>query len=78
MLAPGAPAALAQPCPAVNVRNPDGNYIVPGVKGDIPYTGELALDAYVQQGPGPRPSVVVIHGGSWTSGSRVAHVGQIS
>ena len=77
MLAPGAPAALAQPCPAVNVHNPDGNYIVPGVKGDIPYTGELALDAYVQQGPGPRPSVVVIHGGSWTSGSRVAHVGQI-
>jgi alpha-L-fucosidase 2 len=77
MLAPGAPAALAQPCPALTVRNPDGNYIVPGVKGDIPYAGGLALDAYVQQGPGPRPSVVVIHGGSWTSGSRAAHVGQI-
>jgi acetyl esterase len=74
-LGPG--AASAQPCPALDVRNPDGNYIVPGVKGDIPYAGELALDAYVQQGPGPRPSVVVIHGGSWTSGSRAAHVGQI-
>src|SRR6185436_15993790 len=37
----------------------------------------LALDAYVQQRPGPRPSVVVIHGGSWTSGSRAAHTGQI-
>ena len=24
-----------------------------------------------------RPSVVVIHGGAWSSGSRVAHVGQI-
>ena len=73
----GPSAASAQPCPALDVRNPDGNYIVPGVKGDIPYAGELALDAYVQQGPGPRPSVVVIHGGSWTSGSRAAHVGQI-
>ena len=31
----------------------------------------------MQQGPGPRPSVVVIHGGSWTSGSRAAHTGQI-
>jgi acetyl esterase/lipase len=73
----GTGTAFAQPCPALDVRNPDGNYIVPGVKGDIPYSGDLALDAYVQQGPGPRPSVVVIHGGRWTSGSRVAHVGQI-
>ena len=39
--------------------------------------GDLALDAYVQPGAGPRPSVVVIHGGTWSSGSRVAHVGQI-
>lgn len=31
----------------------------------------------MQQGAGPRPSVVVIHGGSWTSGSRAAHTGQI-
>jgi alpha-L-fucosidase 2 len=74
-LAPG--AVFAQPCPALDIRNPDGNYIVPGVKGDIPYAGDLALDAYIQQGPGPRPSVVVIHGGTWTSGSRAAHVGQI-
>ncbi|MGH8637298.1 MAG: alpha/beta hydrolase [Burkholderiales bacterium] len=69
--------ALAQPCPALQVRNPDGNYIVPGVKGDIPYRGDLALDAYVQRTPGRRPSVVVIHGGAWTSGSRSAHVGQL-
>lgn len=47
------------------------------MKGDIPYAGDLALDAYIQQGSGPRPSVMVIHGGSWTSGSRAAHVGQI-
>jgi acetyl esterase len=66
-----------QSCPPLQVRNPDGNYIVPGVKGDIPYSGDLALDAYVQQGSGARPSVVVIHGGAWSSGSRIAHVGQI-
>ncbi len=64
-------------CPPLNVRNPDGNYIVPGVKGDIPFSGDLALDAYIQRGPGPRPTVVVIHGGGWTAGSRIAHVGQI-
>jgi acetyl esterase len=69
--------AIAQPCPALHVRNPDGNYIIPGVKGDIPYTGDLALDAYVQRDPGRRVSVVVIHGGAWSSGSRVAHIGQL-
>ena len=67
----------AQPCPPLRVRNPAGNYVVPGVQGDIPYSGELALDAYVQRGPGRRTSVVVIHGGGWSSGSRVAHIGQL-
>jgi acetyl esterase len=69
--------AAAQTCPALQVRNPSGNFIVPGAKGNIPYSGDLALDAYVHQGPAGRPSIVVIHGGGWTSGSRVAHVGQI-
>jgi alpha-L-fucosidase 2 len=69
--------AIAQPCPALQVRAPDGNYIVPGVKGDIPYSGDLALDAYVQQGSSLRPSIVIIHGGGWSSGSRIAHVGQL-
>ena len=76
VLGPGA-AAAAQTCPALQVRNPAGNYIVPGVKGDIPYSGNLALDAYVQPGSTRRPSIVVIHGGGWSSGSRIAHVGQI-
>lgn len=69
--------ALAQSCPALQVRNPDGNYIVPGVKGDIAYSGDRALDAYVQPRSVQRPSIVVIHGGAWSSGSRIAHVGQI-
>jgi alpha-L-fucosidase 2 len=69
--------AVAQPCPALRVRNIEGNYIVPGVKGDIAYARDLALDAYVQPGPRLRPSVVVIHGGTWSSGGRAAHVGQI-
>src|SRR4029453_2571548 len=61
----------------LGVRNPDGNYIIPGVKGDVRYAGDLALDAYVQRSADRRPSVVVIHGGAWSSGSRVAHVGQL-
>ena len=73
---PAAPAA-AQSCPPLQVRSPAGNYIVPGVKGDIPYSANLALDAYVQAGSARPPSVIVIHGGGWTSGSRIAHVGQI-
>ena len=72
----GAPA-WARTCAPIEVRNPDGNYIVPGVLGNIPYLGDLALDAYVQQGAGRPPTVVVIHGGGWTSGGRAAHVGQI-
>jgi acetyl esterase/lipase len=76
VLAISAPA-FAQPCAALRVRNPDGNYIIPGVKGGIRYAGHLALDAYVQRSADRRPSVVVIHGGAWSSGSRVAHVGQL-
>jgi alpha-L-fucosidase 2 len=69
--------AIAQPCSALQVRHPDGNYIIPGVRGDILYSGDLALDAYVQQGSPSRPSIVVIHGGGWSSGSRIAHIGQL-
>ena len=61
----------------MRLRNPAGNYIVPGVKGDIPYSNGFALDAYVQRGGGRRVSVIVIHGGTWVSGSRAAHVGQV-
>ena len=70
-------AVSAQPCPPLKVGNAAGNYIVPGVQGDIRYSRDLALDAYVQGGTGRRASVVVIHGGAWSSGSRIAHVGQI-
>ena len=76
VVALSAPAA-AQPCPALVVRNPLGNYIVPGTKGDIRYSGDLALDAYVHRESRGRPSVLVIHGGGWSTGSRIAHVGQI-
>ena len=31
---------------------------------------ELKLDAYLPSGKGPRPSVLVIHGGGWMSGSK--------
>src|SRR5262245_21287259 len=72
--------ARASECLPINVRNPEGNYIVPGVMGDIVYRRvngkELALDAYVQKHGRKRPAVIVVHGGGWESGSRVAFVGQ--
>src|SRR5687767_2257226 len=77
MLAGALAPASAQPCPPLRVRNPGGNYIVPGSIGDVEFAPGLALDGYVQRGAGPRASVVVVHGGGWSAGSRVAHVGQI-
>ena len=50
------------------------------MRGAIPYRrvggAELALDAYVQRGGGVRPGVLVVHGGGFATGSRVAFVGQ--
>lgn len=71
--------ALAD-CLPLKVRNPAGNYLLPGVQGDIVYARhggvELALDAYVQKRGDQRPAVIVIHGGGFTSGSRVSFIGQ--
>ena len=66
---------------AIAARNPHGNYIVPGTLGDVVYRRiggvELSLDAYLQKRGEDRPAVVVVHGGGWTSGSRIARVGQL-
>jgi acetyl esterase/lipase len=79
-LLPFAPRATAE-CLPLAPRNPEGNYIVPGVLGDIVYRRvgdrELALDAFVQRGDSRRPLAVVVHGGGWTAGSRVSFVGQL-
>jgi alpha-L-fucosidase 2 len=68
-------------CPPLVVGNPDGNYIYPGVKGAIPYRGDAEsaprLDAFVPSGSSGRPVTVVIHGGNYVAGSRIAYVGQI-
>jgi acetyl esterase len=73
-------AAQAQ-CPPIAVANPEGNYIVPGVQGGISYRHvngiDLSLDAYVQQRGAGRPAVIVVHGGAWDTGSRVAFTGQL-
>jgi alpha-L-fucosidase 2 len=73
--------AIEEAPPAIAPRNPDGNYMVPGVLGDIVYRRaggiELSLDAYLQKEEARRPAVIVVHGGGWTSGSRIARVGQL-
>lgn len=75
-----ASATGAAPCLPWRVGAPEGNYIVPGSLGSITYrqigAQPLKLDAYLQPGQVERPAVIVIHGGGWTSGSRVAFVGQ--
>ena len=80
MLIATAGELLARECLPLRVRNPEGNYIIPGAKGDIVYRQvngvALSLDAFVQKQGNKRPAVIVIHGGSWETGSRVAFVGQ--
>ncbi len=77
----GALASADSERPAIVARNPDGNYMVPGVLGDVVYRRvegvELSLDAYLQKRGSNRPAVIVVHGGGWTSGSRFARVGQL-
>lgn len=71
--------AIAGCLPAVPTQ-PEGNYIVPGVRGGIVYSRiqgrELKLDAWIPSEPGGRPAVVIVHGGGYTTGSRIAFVGQ--
>lgn len=68
------------PCAPWLVGEADGNYIIPGTKGEVVYRriGEvsLSMDAYLQPGREARPAVVVVHGGDWVSGNRVSFVGQ--
>lgn len=75
----GLAAVQTVPCPAFTVGNPEGNYVLPGVLGEIPYRTfggrTLLLDAYVHPGE-KRPTVVIVHGGGWTSGSRLAYISQ--
>jgi len=70
-----------QPCRSARVENPEGNYFIPGTLGAITFREvaglELKLDAYIQPGSTRRPGILVVHGGGWTSGSRIAFVGQL-
>ena len=90
--ASSAPRALLPPhgqvetsagwCLPATATNPDGNYIVPGTAGGIVYREidgrRLALDAYLPSTAGDaRGVVVVVHGGGYSSGSRVSFVGQL-
>ena len=65
--------AVSEPGSKPVPGNPQGNYILPGVLGDIAYKKNLALDAYAPPG-NPRPAAMVIHG---SRGSKITHVTQL-
>jgi pimeloyl-ACP methyl ester carboxylesterase len=73
------PAAAEPRCNAVRPE-PGAGYIVPGSETYLYQTLDdgrsLALDLFVQPDAGVHPTVLVIHGGGWTTGSRDAHIGQ--
>ncbi len=80
LVQPRLAGAGPEPCPQPVVGNPNGNYIVPGVQGEIVYREidgrRLALDAFSHGGGPSRPGVMLIHGGAWSGGSRTAFVTQ--
>ncbi len=59
---------------------PAASYIVPGAQEFVyatpPGGTPLLLDAFAQPDGKVHPAVLVVHGGGWTTGSRVAHIGQ--
>lgn len=73
-------ASPAKTCLPFRVGNPAGNYIIPGTKGEIIYRringAKLVLDSFSQPDGKLRPAVIIIHGGGYHSGSRVAFTGQ--
>ena len=76
----GAGAFAASACAPLVPQNVDGNYVVPGVLGEVVYkrTSEavLTLDLYAPADDVVRPLVVVVHGGGFQAGSSVSFVGQ--
>lgn len=81
VVAAGDPVDADGSCLPLTAGHGDGNFIVPGVLGEVVYgragTTALALDLYAPNDDVRRPLVVVVHGGGWQVGSRVAHVGQL-
>ena len=59
---------------------PSSSRIIPGARQFVyatpPDHAPLLLDAFAQPDGELHPAVLVVHGGGWTAGSRVAHIGQ--
>ena len=59
---------------------PSDSYIIPGARQFVyaspPGHEPLLLDAFAQPDGDVHPAVLVVHGGGWNSGSRVAYIGQ--
>jgi acetyl esterase len=52
-----------------------------GLWKDIPYSRpdgrDLLLDAYVPEGKGPFPAVIIVHGGGWEAGDRITYISPV-
>jgi alpha-L-fucosidase 2 len=40
-------------------------------------TTGLKMNAYIPEGPGPFPTVIIAHGGGWEGGDKVVYVAPI-
>jgi alpha-L-fucosidase 2 len=60
--------------PAVGDRA--GNYIVPGVLGDVEYTSGLTLDAYAPKGD-PRPAAVIVPSAGGSKRTQVTQIFEV-
>ena len=61
------------PCSPPVPQSPWGNFILPGVLGDVAYAPGLRMDAYAPRGE-PRPAAIIFHG---RQGSQRTHVTQL-
>jgi hypothetical protein len=66
-------SAAGDPCSKVEAGDAAGNYIIPGVLGDVVYRSGRSLDAYAPPGE-PRPAAGIIHG---SQGNKRTHVTQL-
>jgi alpha-L-fucosidase 2 len=60
----------------LDLRFPAHEPYISNLKKDVTFDPlrRLKLDAYVPEGPGPFPAVIIAHGGGWEAGDKVTYV----
>lgn len=63
-------AMVAASASAVEPKQEDGYQLYRNVPYSKSDDGEILLDAYIPDGKGPFPAILIVHGGAWQSGNK--------